>query len=213
MKPSLFQSFSLLACALFASVALAEKADRNKPMNIEADALRYDDAKQTSVFTGRVVVTKGTMIIRGARLDTRQDAEGNQHGVVKAEPGKLAFFRQKRDTRAGMPDEFMEGEAEVIEYDGKADTVRFLQRAQLRRYLGTALNDEMSGVVIFYDNTTSILTVDGGAAKPSPDGSGPRVRAMLTPRNDETRPGNAVPVTPPATPVLRRSATLGTDKK
>ena len=28
----------------------AEKADRDKPMNAEADALRYDDLKQTSVF-------------------------------------------------------------------------------------------------------------------------------------------------------------------
>ena len=30
-----------------------------------ADALRYDDLKQTSVFTGKVVVTKGTILIRG----------------------------------------------------------------------------------------------------------------------------------------------------
>ena len=27
----------------------AEKADRTKPMNVEADALRYDDLRQTSV--------------------------------------------------------------------------------------------------------------------------------------------------------------------
>ena len=101
MKSSLFQLPFLLACVLLAGAAKAEKADRNKPMNIEADTLRYDDLKQTSVFTGRVVVTKGTMIIRGAQLDVRQDPDGNQFGVVKAEPGKLAFFRQKRDTDSG----------------------------------------------------------------------------------------------------------------
>ena len=50
---------SALALALVAVAwRSAEKADRNKPMNIEADALRYDDLKQTSVFTGRVVLTK-----------------------------------------------------------------------------------------------------------------------------------------------------------
>ena len=76
-------------------------------MNIEADALRYDDLRQTSVFTGRVVVTKGTIVIRGARVDVRQDPEGYQYGVVTAEPGKLAFYRQKRE---GV-DEFIEGEA------------------------------------------------------------------------------------------------------
>lgn len=193
----------------------AEKADRNKPMNIEADALRYDDVKQTSVFTGRVVLTKGTIVIRGAQLDVRQDTEGNQFGVVKAEPGKLAFFRQKRDTKAGVPDEFMEGEGEVIEYDSKADTVKFLQRAQMRRYIGTALNDEMSGVVIVYDNTASVLTVDGGPTKTSASGPAARVRAMLTPRIDESRPGSPapVPVSAASAPGLRNSATLGGDKK
>lgn len=81
-----------LVCALSSYPALAERADRDKPMSIEADALRYDDAKQTSEFTGRVVLTKGTMLIRGARLEVRQDPDGNQFGVVTAEPGKLAFF-------------------------------------------------------------------------------------------------------------------------
>ena len=47
-----------LALALAASPLVhAEKADRNKPMNIEADALRHDEHKQTSVFTGRVVLS------------------------------------------------------------------------------------------------------------------------------------------------------------
>src|SRR5262249_35679051 len=102
-----------LVMALAAAPAGAEKADRNKPMNVEADALRYDDLKQTSVFTGKVVVTKGTILIRGARIDVRQDPEGYQYGVVTAEPGKLAFYRQKRE---GV-DEFVEGEGETIEYD------------------------------------------------------------------------------------------------
>jgi lipopolysaccharide export system protein LptA len=213
MKPFLLSSVFALACVLLAGAAHAEKADRSRPMNIESDTLRYDDTKQTSVFTGKVVVTKGSIVMRGAQLDVRQDTAGNQFGVLKAEPGKLAFFRQKRDTRPGTTDEYMEGEAEVIEYDGKADTVRFVQRAELRRYLGTVLNDEMTGVVIVYDNTTSVLTVDGGPARNKPDGAAPRVRAVLTPRSDESRPAGAAsaPVVVPA-PVLRRSATVGGQK-
>ena len=114
--------------ALFAVGAHAEKADRNKPMNVEADALRYDDVKQLSVFTGRVVLTKGTIQIRGAKIEVRQDPQGNQYGVVTAEPGQLAFFRQKRE---GV-DEYIEGEGETIDYDGRVDTVKFISRAQLR---------------------------------------------------------------------------------
>src|SRR5688572_17638697 len=121
-----------LAFLMTGTAALAERADRNKPMNIEADALRYDDLKQTSIFTGKVVLTKGTIVIRGARVDVRQDPEGYQYGIVTAEPGKLAFYRQKRE---GV-DEFIEGEGETIEYDVKADRVKFIKRAQLRRYRG-----------------------------------------------------------------------------
>ena len=103
-----------LAAALWcAGAAQAEKADRSLPLNAEADALRYDDARQTSVFTGNVVITKGTTIIRGERVDVAQDPEGYQQAVAIAAPGKLAFYRKKRD---GV-DEYIEGEGERIEYD------------------------------------------------------------------------------------------------
>src|SRR4051812_16139813 len=158
--------------ALSAGPAMAEKADKGKPMNVEADALRYDELKQTTVFTGRVVVTKGSILIRGARIDVRQDPEGYQHGVVTAEPGKLAFYRQKRE---GL-DEYIEGEAESIEYDGKLDRVKFIKRAELRRYRGGSLTDEMAGSLITYDNASDVFSVDGGPASPA---TGGRVRAVL----------------------------------
>ena len=41
----------LAALTGLAGMAHAEKADRAKPMNIEADALRHDELKQTSVFS------------------------------------------------------------------------------------------------------------------------------------------------------------------
>jgi lipopolysaccharide export system protein LptA len=175
-----------LALILPAGVATAEKADKNKPMNIEADALRYDDVNQTSVFTGRVVLTKGTIVIRGARVDVRQDPEGYQFGVVTAEAGKRAFFRQKRE---GV-DEFIEGEGESIEYDGKADRVKFVKRAELRRYRGATVSDEMVGSLITYDNSTDVFTVDGGPTSPA---AGGRVRAVISPRPEASAPAAPVP--------------------
>ncbi|MBA2965666.1 MULTISPECIES: lipopolysaccharide transport periplasmic protein LptA [Ramlibacter] len=188
----------LLAFAAAAPGLLhAEKADRDKPMNIESDALRYDDLRQASVFTGRVVLTKGTILIRGARLDVRQDPEGYQYGVVTAAPGQRAFYRQKRE---GL-DEFIEGEGEVIEYDGKADRVKFIRRAEMRRYRGATLADEMAGSLITYENTTDVFTVDGGPASPTPGG---RVRAVLAPRESASAP--AAPRTPATPPAQLRSS-------
>lgn len=203
------------AVALMAALvapAQAEKADRTKPMNIEADAMRYDDLKQTSVFTGGVVVTKGTIIIRGARIDVRQDPEGYQYGVVTAAPGKLAYYKQKRD--AGT-DEWTEGESEVIEYDSRADNVKFIRRAVMRRLIGAKPNDETTGELIVYDQGNDTFTVNGAALPPGASvaagAQGGRVRAILTPRAAGEAAGSAAPATPaaPAGRGLRPSTTLG----
>ena len=163
-------------------VAWAEKADRGKPMNIEADNLDHDELKQLSIFTGKVVATKGTLVLRGARLEVLQDPEGYQYGLLIAEPGKKAFYRQKRE---GL-DEWMEGEGERIEYDSRADRITLINRAQIRRYRGTVLYDDITGQRIIYENLTDQFTVDGknAAAKPGVESSG-RVRAVLTPRKKD----------------------------
>ncbi len=193
--------------ALAGGSALAEKADQNKPMNVEADALRYDDVNQTSVFTGKVVITKGTIVIRGAKVNVRQDPEGYQYGVVTSEPGKQAYYKQKRE---GL-DEFIEGEADTIEYDGKADRVKFIKRAELRRLRGPTVADEMTGSLITYDNTSDVFTVDGGPGSPSPAPGVPggRIRAVLSPRSTASAPAAA----PQPAAQLRQSTTLGGEKK
>ncbi len=209
MKSPLSLLCLITALVLPGSLVWAEKADRSKPMNVESDALRYDDLKQTSVFTGRVVLTKGTILIRGAKIDVRQDAEGYQFGVVIAEPGKLAFFRQKRE---GV-DEFIEGEGETIEYDSRADTAKFISRAQLRRYRGTTLNDEMTGAVILYNNTTDVFTIDSAVTKGNLGAPSGRVRAMLTPAPEAAATAPSVDANKAPAPVLRDSTTLGGEKK
>lgn len=211
MKNShLFLSF-WLALTVLPGIALAEKADRDKAMNIEADALRYDGLKQVNIYTGAVTLTKGSIQIRGAQLEVRQDAEGFQFGTVTGSAASPAFFRQKLE---GV-DEFIEGEGEVIEYDGRADTVKFTKRAQLRRYKGATLNDEMTGGVILYDNTTDVFTIDGGVATGTPGAPGGRVRAMLTPKPET---GATRPTTTPvpggvAAPALKSTPSLSGDKK
>ena len=186
------------------------------PINIIAvgsaqlDTQRIYDIRGLADFTPGVTINQtgpratGTVVLRGAQLDVRQDAEGYQFGTVTAAAGKRAFFRQKRDTLPGQPDEYVEGEAEVIEYDGKADNVKLIRRGELRRYRGTALSDEITGAVIVYNNLTDVFTVDGQARAPGSTGgtSGGRVRAVLAPKEQPP----AAPAAPAAN--LRPSMTI-----
>ncbi len=208
MKRSFFSLVLIAALAQGAALpAAAEKADRDKPMNAEADALRYDDLKQSSVFTGNVVITKGSTIIRGQQVDVSQDPEGYQQAVAIAAPGKLAYYRKKRDN----VDEYIEGEGERIEYDSRADTVKFIRTAVVRRYKGATLADETTGALIVYDNNTDVFSVDGGAQNRTAANPSGRVRAMLSPRVEQPPPGSApaAVVGPPAK--LRPSTTLGNE--
>lgn len=201
MKKTPFSLILFLLLTGLVGVAWAEKADRNKPMNIEADALRYDDLKQVSVFTGGVTLTKGSIQIRGNLLEVRQDPEGFQFGVVTGSATAPAFFRQKREA----VDEYIEGEGQTIEYDGRADTVKFIKKAQLRRYRGATMADEITGGLIVYDNLTDTFSVDGSASKSVAGAPPGRVRAMLTPKPEPE--ASAQPVMPPAT--LKPAAKLG----
>ncbi len=207
-------SLLIAACAAAAFAlcsARAETPDRDMPMNAESNALRYDDLKQTSVFTGNVVITKGSIIIRGERVDVVQDPEGYQKASVLAAPGKLAFYRKKRQ---GL-DEFIEGEGEWIEYDSRTDVVKFIRQAVLRRYRGAVLADESSGWQIIYDNMTDVFKVDGGPQNRSLSNPTGRVRTLLSPRTAVPAAGSAHVSTPAvgSSPSLRPSSALGTSDK
>jgi lipopolysaccharide export system protein LptA len=195
-------SLCAVGLGLLGSPAYAEKADRTKPMNAEADSLRYDDGKQTSVFTGNVVITKGTMVIRADRVEVRQDKDGFQFGTATSAGGARVFFRQKRD----LGDEWIEGEAETIAFDGKADTVTFSRQATLRRLRGTSLSDETQGALITYDNNSDMFNVVGAVASSGgAAGAAGRVRAVISPRGAASAP--AASAASPAAP-LKPSTSL-----
>jgi lipopolysaccharide export system protein LptA len=169
----------LLAAALLAALpAAAEKADRAKPLTIEADQPgTLDLIKQVIVFNGNVVVAQGTMAIRAERVEVRERADGHRSATALGSAGKPASFRQKRE---GV-DETIEGQAERIEYDSRGDVVKFSGNAQVRRMRGATPADEVSGAVITYDNGNETFSVQGATSAPGTAGND-RVRVVITPK-------------------------------
>jgi len=182
-----------LTVALMASPAHAERADQTKPLVLEADNASYDDLKQIYVLTGNVVLTKGTMVLRSHTAEVRTDPEGYQYAVAIAKPGELAYIKQKRDT----PNEYMEGWAERIEYDGKQEVSKLIRRARMARLEGSTVADEIRGALITYDSRNAFYTASGGdtaASGAAASGGNGRVRAVLAPR------GSNAPGTPASNP-------------
>ena len=171
MYPSKTKLLPALLLLLCARPCLAERADRDKPVHLDADQVLIDDAKQTSTFIGNVQLTQGTMRILGERIVVVQDKEGFKHGTAYGHP---ASYRQKRE---GL-DEYAEGYGERIEYDTRAETVDFFGQARIRRN-----QDEVRGEHITYSAKTDVFKVsDDQATAGAPR---QRVHAVLQPKPRE----------------------------
>lgn len=175
MMPKTSYVLAALLLAVATSPAQAEKADREKPMNIEADRMSMDDIKKIQIFEGNVIVTQGTMQLLTNRLVVTQDADGFQKGVATGGAGGLARFKQKRD---GV-DEYMEGEAERIDHDTREEKTEFFIRGWVK-----SGQDEVKGPYISYDALTEkyLVTNGSGGQKTATGAAQARVRAIIQPK-------------------------------
>ena len=170
--------------ALAALPAQAERADRDKPTQLEANRMSADDARRVSIFEGNVVMTKGTITLRGEKVVVRVDAEGFQHATVTGNPVR---FRQKTDPSQGRPGVWTEAEALRLEIDEKTDRIELFDRARVTRD-----QDEVRGDYIFVDQRSEFFSATSGKQ------SGGRVRAVIQPKNPSPAPG--APAAPAAAP-------------
>jgi len=159
---------------LSAFSVLAEKADKDKPTNIEANRMSSDDAKRMSIFEGGVVLTKGTVVVRADRIVVHQDAEGFQ---LTTAYGKPVRFRQKGDRKDDKEGIWTEGEALRVEIDDRNERIELFERARVTRD-----QDMVNGEYIFLDQRTEFFSVSAakGSAPAAPAG---RVKAVIQPKS------------------------------
>jgi lipopolysaccharide export system protein LptA len=191
MKGFIPMCFSIALAGLLAAMLLcvpgsnayAERADQNKPLNVSADSWNYDDLKQIHIFTGHVILTKGTILIKADKVVARQDPQGYHFftaTVASNRGNQLAYFRQKRD----VGNEYIQGYAQQIDYNDKNGITVLKGRAQVQRLQGlTQIIDQIHGDTIRYDSRNDLYSASSGKAGISPQNPDGRVRIMLMPQN------------------------------
>jgi lipopolysaccharide export system protein LptA len=170
------RSVAILAL-LVAAPAWAEKADRDKPTQIEANRMSADDVKRMTIFEGNVVLTKGTIAVRAERIVVRQDAEGYSFTTATGAPVR---FKQKLDPKEGEKEgQWLDGEALKVEIDDRKQTIELFDKARVNR-AGT----EVAGPYILFDQRSEFYSVTTG--KGGKEGQPPgRVTAVLPPSKSD----------------------------
>jgi lipopolysaccharide export system protein LptA len=152
----------------------SEKADRDKPTQVEANKMSADDTRRLNIFEGNVVVTKGTIRLTAERLVVRQDAEGFQFATATGRPAR---FRQRQDPKPGEKEGiWLEGEALRIELDDRNQKIELFDNARVNRG-----GDEVAGSYISVDQRSEFYQVTAG--------KGDRVKAVIQPKAPSAEAG------------------------
>ena len=169
-----------LMLGLVSPSLFAERADRTKPMTVEADHFVHDEARRISKFQGKVILTKGSLQIRADEIEVIEDQEGYQSATAL---GKPAEFRQKREA----VNEMIEGQARKLFYSARDEIVRLEDAAEMRRVVEGKAADLMQGELIVYDSRKERYEVNRAgspASSTSAQASNPsgRVRVVIQPK-------------------------------
>jgi len=131
-----------LASALIADNAHALQSDSEQPMDLTADRAELDDQKGISIYTGKVKLTQGSILLTGHKLIV-ESSDGITRMITTF--GQPARFKQRPDDK---PDDVV-ATAKRIKYDPTKEKM-FLD--------GEALivqgNQQFRGEHITYDMAT-----------------------------------------------------------
>ncbi len=171
-------SHYLLFCILMSlsTSLMALSSDRDQPINLEADSADIDDLKGISIYTGNVILTQGSMVIKSNKLTLYNDKNKQlEKAIAVGTDKKLATFKQRPEGK----DKDFRARAKTMIYFLNKDKIHLLKNA----YVWQA-GDTFSGNKIIYDTkneTVVASSLKNKNGKPVP--SGGRVKVTIQPKS------------------------------
>lgn len=176
MNPFKTRMLACIASALLiGGQAVALESDKKQATTIDANQMTYNDKAQVNVFQGNVLLTRGSLSIRGDKLTLTEGKDGSQFAKIEGSPAR---FKQQRDSDKKGEVLLIDGTGNVIEFDGDKSVITLSGNASLQKSANGQLTESITGSKIIYQQNTESLNVVGN------DASGPtsRVQAVIKPR-------------------------------
>ncbi|WP_322996168.1 lipopolysaccharide transport periplasmic protein LptA [Castellaniella sp.] len=169
---ALLAAAGCLALVANTTAAPAQTAPEPDPDTIIlSDSLHYDDISKTSTFTGNVVLTRGPMTLRAAKLTTHEDAQGNQFGSATAGQGEHVTIRQENPEKF----ETLIATGLQADYVGQSGDITLTGQATVTRQICGQAVDNVRGARIIYHQKSGTYEAFGGKNSAA---SGGRVRSL-----------------------------------
>jgi len=162
----------IVLLTIFSHQCFAEQADHAQPIKLQSNQVVINDGQKTSIFTGAVQLTQGTLKILGEKVVVSQDKQGFKQISIS---GKGASFRQKRE---GV-NEYVEGFGERIEYNTNTEQLDLYTHARIKRN-----QDEIRGEHITYNINTGIFQAKDNPHKTA-NAVPQRVQVVLYPKSEK----------------------------
>ncbi len=166
----------ILTLSALSTPVVANQADRDKPLIINADQVDLDDVKQKYTLIGDVLLVRGSMVGTGERGFVLVTPEGYQMIDLNGKSNLPATMRQRRET---PQDEFMQGIAKDILYDDQKEKLLLVGNATVKRLLNMQMLDQLQGWQIEYEDVKESYQIKSqklDLTRP------PQSRAILAPR-------------------------------
>ena len=161
-----------LGAALGSVSAWALPNDQQQPIRIQADDAQLDDKNGIATYKGDVIITQGSMIVKGNTVTMTRTPAGDIDVVTSV--GNLAYFEQLQTAGDTKP---VQGWGVTIQYHASQDRVVLIDRANVVYKDGNVTQGEK----IVYD-TNKKLASAGRATGTNVTESRPRIDMVIQPK-------------------------------
>ena len=142
-----FVCFTLAVCN--AANCANTPDDQQLPLQIDANSIQHDDGKAVTKFIGNVVLIRGDLTLKGDSLILNQTEDGLSFGKLTGSP---AVFQ----TRRGVEDGWVKGQALKLDYDERDSTFLLRGNARLIRMENGKIKEEVSGDELSYNSDSEV---------------------------------------------------------
>jgi lipopolysaccharide export system protein LptA len=179
MKALLKQSLVVGLASMMTHVAFALPSDRQKPIQLFADKVTYNEKTGLSTYSGNVIIEQGTMRLQANSIVAISSKDKKGIETITAD-GSPAKFQQQVDANKGLA----KGQAQKIVYNAQTGIITLTGNAQLEQD-----GSSIKGAVLRYSMNKGDVEALGSSGNSGSGSSKGRVQIVLPPSSSNTFPG------------------------